>query len=552
MRYYKIIQGQRYDRSLLEAAENFTKGRGEWRISLDEIQALYALAEDGGRITEVEWATLRYIARTFTLTTKALAWINEKLAEPDSENDLKAALKRIVYEEFALRDLSWVVNTEEVAQQLALESNTVVFPVIFRSAILAFLERGLNQLSLESVVRNRVGGLFATTVSTSDIRSYLAGAVIYLVPRSEAARASLGIVESEAYDFDRFWYFDLSVPTLSPVRFRASVMRDNPAYYFNEGYVSNELEPEALVVAIIQEVGGLPSLAWHIDQEEVERQLALKPGQNFGEALYTAIAVGIFNGESSMSFMDFIRDEIWQDPALPLWHYQLQYLQEGIIRLLSLEGDADWPLPPFMDPYIAENWAFGVEFPTKTNARFLVTTSREAGSFQAWNDGFLPQQLSLTQQIQRVVEQEFGLGGMNLGIDEVEFEAQRNALGPSYRTLASLLRQAINTILNDHLTKSSFFDYVREVHREELSTSDYSDEAATMAAISQKIKSYLPSGSLALLPRELSENNPPNGESIEQYWQFYGLFPAFGDIGFWVLIPRWPDEDERPYCYGAN
>ncbi len=552
MAYYKIINGQRYDRDLLDAAEAFTQGRGEWRISLAEIQALYANASDGKTITQVEWNTLRYIALTFRLTAPALAWITEKFTDPDLYKDLEDQLKRIVREEFTLPNLRWEVSAEEVARQQAKPASTTGFQAVFRGAIRAMLERGLNPLSLEAVVRSRVGGLFEDGVSQTDIRSYLDGAVMYLVPESEEQRVALGLELRDEYDFEQFWHFEVIIPALSPVLFKASVMRENVDFYFNVGYISRRPALEELIPAVIGEIAGLPSMTWQIDHEEVERQLALKPGQNFGEALYTALTVGIFNGESSFSFMDFIRGEIWQDPALPLWHYQLQYLQEGHIRLLALAGDEDWPLPAHLNPYIADNWAFGIEFPTQTDARFMVTTGREGSFFQAWNDGFVPVQLTLAQQLQRVVEQEFGLSGMEVHVEEAEFEAQRTELGPDFRSLASLLRQAINTILGDHLTRWSVFDYVREVHHDEIHPSNYPDEGAFKAAIGQKIREYMRTGSLELLPRALPDNNPPNGETIDKYWQFFGLFPGFADVGFWVLIPRWPDDGEIPFCYGFS
>ncbi len=52
MAYYKIINGIRYDRALLEVAELQTQGRGEWRISLDEIKGIYGIATNGKKSRE--------------------------------------------------------------------------------------------------------------------------------------------------------------------------------------------------------------------------------------------------------------------------------------------------------------------------------------------------------------------------------------------------------------------------------------------------------------------------------------------------------------------
>ena len=51
---------------------------------------------------------------------------------------------------------------------------------------------------------------------------------------------------------------------------------------------------------------------------------------------------------------------------------------------------------------------------------------------------------------------------------------------------------------------------------------------------------------------ELPDNNPVDGEPIADHWQFFGLLPALSDIGFWVIIPRFPDDGQAPYCYGFN
>ena len=45
--YYKIINGQRYDRKLLEKAEALTKGQGDGRISQKDAETLYSMITDG-------------------------------------------------------------------------------------------------------------------------------------------------------------------------------------------------------------------------------------------------------------------------------------------------------------------------------------------------------------------------------------------------------------------------------------------------------------------------------------------------------------------------
>ena len=81
--YYKTIQGVRYDRALLEAAEERIYGQGDGRISKKDAEEIVELSKDGGRITETELRTLKYISENYHFSPKAAAWFAGKL--PDIE-----------------------------------------------------------------------------------------------------------------------------------------------------------------------------------------------------------------------------------------------------------------------------------------------------------------------------------------------------------------------------------------------------------------------------------------------------------------------------------
>jgi len=81
--YYKTIQGVRYDRALLEAAEERIYGQGDGRISKKDAEEIVGLSKDGGRITETELRTLKYISENYHFSPKAAAWFAGKL--PDIE-----------------------------------------------------------------------------------------------------------------------------------------------------------------------------------------------------------------------------------------------------------------------------------------------------------------------------------------------------------------------------------------------------------------------------------------------------------------------------------
>ena len=83
--YYKIVKGVRYDRALLEAAENRIKGQGDGRISEQDLKELADLSEDGKGITVTELRTLRYIQDEFNLTEKAQRWLADNVSRLEKE-----------------------------------------------------------------------------------------------------------------------------------------------------------------------------------------------------------------------------------------------------------------------------------------------------------------------------------------------------------------------------------------------------------------------------------------------------------------------------------
>ena len=79
MTYYKIIKGVRYDRKLIELAQELTEGKGDGRLSLKDVQQLHEATLDGRGTTTVEFRTLGYILTAFKVTDKAADWLKKKI-----------------------------------------------------------------------------------------------------------------------------------------------------------------------------------------------------------------------------------------------------------------------------------------------------------------------------------------------------------------------------------------------------------------------------------------------------------------------------------------
>jgi hypothetical protein len=555
MTYYKTIDGIRYDASLLTAADDYTKGRGESQLSLDEIKIIFSIASDARKITETEWRTLRYINRTYRLTAPAKAWLAERL---DNTNELAAiekTMERIVRREFGLKGVSWIVPPDLLREQQQYSQNNVDFEQALRGALKAFLRRGLNQLSLAVTTLRFLNDQELTDQKKKErlIRTFMErGSTLFLVPERIEDRQKLQFDLPSDLNTQIFWHIGLRVLNLSPVLFMSYVLRENPSDPFNRGYISSNVEINSLMHTVVRQLTNFKTLRYEINPATVERQMALAPDQNFGEALFTALDVGIFNGESSISFRDFIQQEIWSDPDMDIMDYQREYAETGVLYLLDPEQPhPDFPIPENLIPDFSFNWVFGLAMPQKTDVRFIITSWRQRNGLEAsWNDGFIPETLSIPDQIRRVLATEFDLPQVQVVASEAVFEAQRIQQGPNFRGFASLLRQALNTILHDYLTENSPFNYVLETYPEKMDIDQFETPYEFRIMIKRLIRTYLDNATLELLAPDQTEKAPSKGESIEQFWQFYGHMPKLSPKPFWVLIPRYPDDEQRPYAYG--
>ena len=68
---YQSIDGVQYEKELLDLAKKHTSGRGEGKISKEEVVDLFKSAADGQGVTETEKRTLEYIRSNFDFTDAA-------------------------------------------------------------------------------------------------------------------------------------------------------------------------------------------------------------------------------------------------------------------------------------------------------------------------------------------------------------------------------------------------------------------------------------------------------------------------------------------------
>ncbi len=78
---YVTIDGNKYEKELLDLATAHTTGRGEGKISKDEAADLLKSASDGQGVTDTEMATLKYIRGAFEFTDAAASYFDDEMAK---------------------------------------------------------------------------------------------------------------------------------------------------------------------------------------------------------------------------------------------------------------------------------------------------------------------------------------------------------------------------------------------------------------------------------------------------------------------------------------
>lgn len=77
---YVTIDGEKYEKELLDLATKHTTGAGEEKLSKDEVADLFKSASDGQGVTDIEKNTLAYIRKNFVFTEAGVREFDEKFA----------------------------------------------------------------------------------------------------------------------------------------------------------------------------------------------------------------------------------------------------------------------------------------------------------------------------------------------------------------------------------------------------------------------------------------------------------------------------------------
>ncbi|MDV6236346.1 OmpA family protein [Leptospira ellisii] len=77
--YYVTIKGKKYDRELIQLAEEFTSQRRDGRISVNDAKQLLKAVKDNNSYTDIEKQTIEYIRENYKFTDKSDLWFRTEI-----------------------------------------------------------------------------------------------------------------------------------------------------------------------------------------------------------------------------------------------------------------------------------------------------------------------------------------------------------------------------------------------------------------------------------------------------------------------------------------
>lgn len=238
MTYYKTINGKRYDRALLEKAEELTKGKGDGRISIDDARLLMEATKDDGLITTTEVRTLRHILDHFLLTDKAHKWLWEQLLH---QTPTQRSIASILNEVFGLKKMKWSISDDDVEKHTTTYDGITSFPVALREMVDEFINGLESSTSLRDVICLEYGISPSDEKNCDDkIREVLDNGTLYLFPTDYLDLIRSGQLSFKYPPFThrvhRYWPFGLTSKGLKDYYFIGFVNRKNWWDVYHTGY----------------------------------------------------------------------------------------------------------------------------------------------------------------------------------------------------------------------------------------------------------------------------------------------------------------------------
>ena len=221
MSYYTFINGKKYDRSLLEAAEALVEGKTHPFITLKDAQRIEAVTLQKESIPASRRRTLWHFLSNFQWTPEAKSWFSDKLV--DKPVSISETFETILEEEFQL----FHINLHYLPEQIVSNQNNIEIGLTesFRAALKSFTQTNPNDNS------------FIATIAAHFELSDPKGAdkeLLDNIIRDQLSHAELFLIPD--FPVDPEAYFNFKLPALGESTKTNWVwgllLHEMPSYYF--------------------------------------------------------------------------------------------------------------------------------------------------------------------------------------------------------------------------------------------------------------------------------------------------------------------------------
>ncbi len=227
--YYQVIDGLRYDRKVLNEAEERTKGAGDGRISREDAERLLPLFGDFGDVTIVEERTLGYLLENFQWTGAARDWFLQRVGRISRQSEVAALLSSIMKWEYGFERFSLAYFRDEALQQMLDFENKTSLPEALRLALDSLLQS----------TEPRSFGANLPNYTSDSAKEFLEGGRLVLLPGDMASEPSLDSFPTplDGESLTANWIFGLELFDLTDDIYWVIVARDGskPAYNYVGG-----------------------------------------------------------------------------------------------------------------------------------------------------------------------------------------------------------------------------------------------------------------------------------------------------------------------------
>ncbi|EMO42611.1 OmpA family protein [Leptospira noguchii serovar Autumnalis str. ZUN142] len=122
--YYITIKGRKYDRKLIQLVEEFTSGKRDGRISINDAKRLLKIVKDNNAYTDIEKHTIEYIRENYKFTEKSDEWFRSEIrkwaAKKVQEAKKKSDVESIIIDDSEVPEVnfpsSWGEDKIEVVE----------------------------------------------------------------------------------------------------------------------------------------------------------------------------------------------------------------------------------------------------------------------------------------------------------------------------------------------------------------------------------------------------------------------------------------------------